>query len=321
MLTSEAVPLNIAVQEYQIMNNTNRRLRIRNLLLLLSLCFSLLYKTAEAGQEVLAAQSIRIPPYEEAIRGFKSVCHAGMHRIAAADLSEKTLKLKIRTYRPRLVLAVGMAALSKVKQIRDLPVVYLMVFNAGPILSSERNFKGVCMNISQERQLEILLKAVPVNHVGLVYDPARTADLVKKARDASIKLGINLIAKEVNQAKDVPVRIREMKGKVQALWMLPDLTVVTPECVKCMLLFSLENQIPILTFSEKYLPLGALMSISIEAFDMGRQAGRMANKILTGKPVQNIAPRKAAVCINLKIAKKLGIDINKQAFKDAKFIN
>ena len=40
-------------------------------------------------------------------------------------------------------------------------------------------------------------------------------------------------------------------------------------------LFFLENKIPILTFAEKYVEIGALISIGIDVFDMGRQAGEI----------------------------------------------
>jgi len=74
--------------------------------------------------------------------------------------------------------------------------------------------------------------------------------------------------------------------------------VITPETIEIMLLFSFENHIPVLTFSEKYVELGALMSIGIDAFDMGCQAGEMANQILKGSDVsiiQNAYARKAVI--------------------------
>ena len=92
--------------------------------------------------------------------------------------------------------------------------------------------------------------------------------------------------------------------------MLPDLTVVTPESLEFLLLFSFENNIPIFTFSEKYVELGAFMSIDIDAVDIGRQAGEMALEILAGQEAQNIEQayaRRALISTNVMIARKLGI--------------
>jgi putative ABC transport system substrate-binding protein len=99
--------------------------------------------------------------------------------------------------------------------------------------------------------------------------------------------------------------------------------VVTPETVEILLLFSLENQIPVITFSEKYVELGALMSIGIDAFDIGVQAGEMAQEILAGRNVKVIPhadARSAVVAINIKIAKKLGINIPEDVIARAKKI-
>lgn len=105
----------------------------------------------------------------------------------------------------------------------------------------------------------------------------------------------------------------DMKEKIDAFWMLPDITVITPETVKFLLLFSFENNIPLLAFSEKYVEAGAFMSTGIDAFYMGHQAGEMANKILSGrvvKDVQQVYARKLIVSTNLMIARKLGVNLN-----------
>jgi len=102
----------------------------------------------------------------------------------------------------------------------------------------------------------------------------------------------------------------EMKDTIDVFWMLPDLTVITPETVEFLLLFSFENKIPLFTFSEKYVEMGAFLSMDIDAFDMGRQAGEMASEILAGEDVKKIEQtyaRKAIVSTNLLIARKLGI--------------
>jgi len=105
----------------------------------------------------------------------------------------------------------------------------------------------------------------------------------------------------------------EMKGDIDVFWMLPDVTVMTPETVEFLVLFSLKYRIPLLAPSEKWLDLGAFLSTGIDAFDMGAQAGDMANKILSGRHVKNVQQalaRKYVVSTNLMIAGKLGIGLN-----------
>lgn len=269
---------------------------------------------SEAGPEIVAIQSIRVEPYEEAIKGFQSVCNARINRIVVSELGETDVVRKINEIRPDMVLAIGRDALSMVKRIEGIPIVYLMVLNPQSTLSGEKNITGVSMNIPPEKQLMVLLGALPyTKNIGLLYDPNRTAYLVRKAKDAAKKIGIKLIAREIHSSRDAPSLIMDMKEKIDVFWMLPDITVITPETVKFLLLFSLENNIPLLAFSEKYVEVGAFMSTDIDAFDMGSQAGEMANKILSGRGVRNVRQvhaRKLVVSTNLMIARKLGINLN-----------
>ncbi|MGD2127403.1 MAG: ABC transporter substrate binding protein [Desulfobacteraceae bacterium] len=269
---------------------------------------------AEARQEIVAVQSLRIQPYEEAIKGFKSSCHAQIQRMVISERQEVDVVREIKRIRPDMVLAIGRDALSTVKRIKNIPIVYLMVLNPQTMLSGENNITGVSMNISPEKQLTALLGALPrTKRIGLVYDPNRTAYFVKEAQDAARTMGVTLVAKKAPNSKDAPSLIMTLKKKIDVFWMIPDITVITPETVEFLILFSLENNIPLLTFSEKYLELGAFMSTAIDPFDMGAQAGEMANKIFRGKDgkgIQQVHARRMLVSTNLMIAGKLGISLN-----------
>ena len=269
---------------------------------------------SQAGPEILAIQSIRVKPYEDAIKGFQAVCNARINRIVISELGGTDVVRKINEIRPDIVLAIGRDALSMVKRIKSIPIVYVMVLNPQSILFGEKNITGVSMNIPPGKQLMMLLDALPyAKNIGLLYDPNRTGYLVRNARDTARKIGIKLIAKEVHSSRDAPSLIMDMKEKIDAFWMLPDITLITPETVKFLLLFSFENNIPLLAFSEKYVEAGAFMSTGIDAFDMGIQAGELANKILSGrgaKDVQQVCARKVVVSTNLMIARKLGINLN-----------
>ena len=295
--------------------------RTLSLLILFVLCHSF----SEARQEIVAVQSVRVAPYDEAIKGFKNVCDVKIKKLILSELEGTDVSEKINEIRPDMVLAIGMDALSRVKMIEHIPVVYLMLLNPQSVVSGEKNITGVSMNIAQERQLRAFLEALPdLKSIGLLYDPDRTGYLAENAREAAGEIGINLIAKEVHRSSDVPLLIKDMKGKIDAFWMLPDLTVITPETVEYLLLFSLESTVPILTFAEKYVELGALMSVGIDAFDIGTQAGEMAEKILSGRDVetiQRVDARKALISINLKVAGKLGTTIDEKVIRKARIVN
>ena len=284
------------------------------LFVVLFFSFILPRSVASAEQRIIAVQGFEIKPYEEALKGFQSVCNVETKTIVISEQEGTEITKSIRRIKPDMILAVGVDALSKVKKIKDIPIVYLMVPNPQSVISKEENITGVSMNIHPEKQLGLLQEVLyQVKRVGLLYDPSKTGFLVEKALYSSKKLGIKLIVKEVHNPKTVPSVLDSMKDEIDAFWMLPDTTVITPETVEYLFLFSLENKIPVLTFSDKYLDLGAMISVSIDAFDIGRQAGEMAKEILSGSDIKNL-PRvhaqKAVLTLNLKVAKKLGIRVN-----------
>ena len=295
-----------------------------NKIFILLLLLTSLIGPAEAGQKVLAVQSVPIAPYEEAVKGFEHVYGTDVKRLFISGRKEKDVLKTIHEIRPDMVLAVGRDALLIARQIATIRVVYCMVLNPQSILAGEKNISGVSMNLPPEKQLAELLRVLPaVHNIGLLYDPDRTGFFVEKSRAAAAKINVNLTAKAVRLSREVPPLINTMKGKIGVFWMLPDITVITPETVESILLFSLENNIPILTYSEKYLELGAMLSIGIDPFDIGSQAGELAQKLFSesdNKDVQHVDARKALISINYKIARKLGIHIDEKVIGNGRLI-
>lgn len=276
---------------------------------------------AEAAQDVVVVKGYSIKPFEDAVKGFKDACRC---RITEFDLSETDgsgVLNDVRRMRPSVVFAVGADALSLLKDIEGLPIVYAMALNPASISSSRDNFFGVSMEIPPEKQIEEFHNALPsVKRIGIVYDPKKTpASFIKKAMIAAESRGITIVGREVGSSKKVISAINSMGTGIDAFWMLPDTTVVTPETVEFIFLYSLENRMPVLTFSEKYIEMGALMSISADPFDMGRQAGGLARKIIDDEYVGNtpLSP-KPAIAINKEVAKKLGIRISSESVDRAK---
>ncbi|MFC1885652.1 ABC transporter substrate-binding protein [Thermodesulfobacteriota bacterium] len=280
--------------------------------------------SAEAGPNILAVQSIRVAPYEDAIRGFEQASDTMVKRVVISELQHNEVEKIIQKNAPDLVLAVGMDALIETRRIKNTPIVYLMVLNPESILAKEPNITGVSMNLSPERQLDVLLNVLPeVPSLGLLYNPKRSGRLVRDIRKTAENAGVKLIAIEIERSRDVPLSLSRLKGKIDVFWMIPDTTVITPETLEYLLLFSMNHKIPILTFSDKYLNLGAMLAIGIDAFDIGRQAGEIGKIILSGRRAKTIRPRdarKAIISINLKIAKKLGVRVNENAIKNARII-
>src|SRR4030042_2993088 len=164
---------------------------IKNIIFIfLLLALILPSRSADAEQKIVAVQGMRIKPYEEALRGFQSVCNAAIQEIVISEQEESEIVKKIQRIKPDLILAVGIEALSKVKKIKEIPIVYLMVLNPPNPISKQDNITGVNMNIPPEKQLGLFQQVLfKVKRIGLLYDPSKTGYLVEKALYSSEKLG------------------------------------------------------------------------------------------------------------------------------------
>jgi len=296
---------------------------MKKILTLILLALFFLVPPVTAG-DLLVVQSLQIKPYNEALRGFSSVCAGKTVKLVSSELKEADVVSKVRKVNPDLILAIGMDALAKVRGIRDVPIVYLMVLNPQSTVQDNNNITGVSMNIQPEKQLATLRQVLPhARKIGMLFDPDKSGAFVRKAQNAAATMGIELQAKRVQSSKDAAAALESMKGKIDVFWMLPDTTIVNSGTIDLLLLSAIEDRIPVLTFAEKYAEKGALLSLEVDAGESGRQAGEMANRIIAGTEVQKIGredARGSILTINLIVAKKLGIPIDIDVLKLANVI-
>lgn len=231
--------------------------------------FIILPSLASAAK-VVSIQSISITPYNDAFRGLENACSCDPEQLVLSEMKGYDVIKKLRRERPDVIVSIGSGALDKIRGIRDIPVVYLMVLDARSVIADKTNIKGINMDIPPDIQLALVRQALPeVRDIGLLYSPGQKGEFVEEARDAAESAGIRLIAKEVSNPMEVPERLNMMTGKINAFWMLPDVSVVTPEVSEILFLYTLKSRLPVITFSAKYLEMGALMSLEVDPYDMG----------------------------------------------------
>ena len=267
--------------------------------------------SAYAKDRVLTVQSVALAPYEEAVAGAFDVCPAAMDRVLLSESPAVPLMEQIQRVRPDLILAVGWDALKSLETVRDIPIVFVMLLCPDDALSGKSNITGVNMRASAEVQLAGIRKMLPdIRKVGAVSNLDQTGRFVRQAAVCSERLNLALVMEPVKTGRDVPAALLRLRGKVDLLWMIPDVTVMNSQAAESFLFFSLENKLPITTFSKRYLDMGALMAFELDAGDMGRQAGDMMRRILSGTGVSRVPvedARSATISINATIGEKLGV--------------
>lgn len=293
--------------------------RLTLTLLLITIAF-----TASARERIVAVQSISIPPYEEAVKGFSDVCPSPLTRVFLTDTKKRDIASRITRKNTDLILAVGLDAAKALEAIHDIPIVYVMLFCPECEFASKENVTGVNMNPSVGVQLRKIREILPeIRRIGAVYDPNRNGSFIQESTAMARSLKLEILAEPVVSAREVPSKLLGIRDRVELIWMVPDITVMTPQTIEFFILFSMENKIPLAAFSEKYLHMGAFMAFGLDPEDMGRQAGEMANLILSGTAPENIPvqdARMVSVTVNRTMAKKFGIRIDGALLKKVEIV-
>jgi putative tryptophan/tyrosine transport system substrate-binding protein len=292
-----------------------------SLTIVLVLMFSLAAMASPAAAaRVAVLLSAKVSEYEDALKGFRE---SNPHQIAAVydmdgdlDRGRKQLAEIEDKIKPDLIFAVGVWALQAViARPPSVPVVYAMVLNPPSVLGADaRNVTGASMNVPVEQPIRLFKQLGPqIKRIGVIFNRNRTGYLVRQAQAVAREEGLELVTREVSSPKDVVAALESLQDGVDALWIVPDETTLSQAVVQQMLLFSYRKKIPLLGLSDRHAQMGALFALSFASGeDIGRQAGELAQAILTGRAASGVPytnARKVYLTVNLKAAQKLGLEI------------
>jgi putative tryptophan/tyrosine transport system substrate-binding protein len=279
-----------------------------------------LWVSESTAMDIAILQSSDIAAYREAVAGLKATGPIGAiytEYDAQGDLElGKKLARKLRASNASLVVAVGLkAALAAKIELVDVPIVYMMILDPFKHQLIADNMTGTLLEVPVDRQMKIMRTFLPtLRQLGTLYDPAKTSSQVKNAAQQAATSNFLLKGLPVESDKDVPPQLRALLSEVEAFWLIPDSTVLTNESVRFILESALARQIPVIGFSPEFTRLGALLSMSVNYGDVGRETGLLAKRILDGELPLPHAPmpvERIKITVNLKTAKFLGITFPK----------
>ena len=271
------------------------------------------------ASDVLIIKDSDIKPYQDAIRGFRKTCNCSVREMDLSDLETIEMALKAK---PDAVVALGTRALRRTRAIRNVPLIYAMVMPFETVDVTGENVSGVSMDIAPAAYLTAMAGLFPdAKRIGVIFNPDQTGLLVREASVVALEKGVSLVLKPVRNPHEAPALLDELRGKIEVLWMLPDATIVNSEMIDAMLLFSFQQNVPIFSFSKKYVEMGAVAALTIDPQNMGKQAGEMARSLLQdGKGPLRAYAGTPRLIINKKVSAKLGVRINGEHVKNAEAV-
>ena len=264
--------------------------------------------------------------YNRPIPALKSVCKGTVKEYSMNGKAAEGKKIaeKMNASKPDVVVAVGTAAskIAKSDINPSIPIVYCLVTNPGKYGLQGGNITGVALKIPMKMQLETLKQIYPkLARLGIVYNPSRVASTIKEAKEAAGQIGITLVTKEVSDGSEVPDALESMKGTIDALYLPPDKTLTGEGTMQFMMLFTIQNKLPFLVPSGKFVKQGGLLALNPDFDAIGRQTANLVNKILGNASPSDLPPEfptEIQLIINQKTMQQIGIQVPQELLSKAK---
>ncbi len=278
--------------------------------------------------DIAIVKSWDLPQYNTALEGFneamareKIECNTVTYNLDGKEEGAEAVIEQIRAFGPDVILTVGSRATSLVsKNIGNIPIVFTMVLY--PVASEfvpdmnrpGGNLTGAAMDVPIDRQFKALSEIVPrLKRVGVLYSPEETQPIIDEARRVARSMNLELLAEQVNSQTEVPGALKRLdRRKMDALWSVADGNVFTSQSKRFIIKYVARRGIPFMGPHNQFLKAGALVALTADHRDSGRQAGEIVVRILNGSKPGGIAvatPRTVCMDLNLLMAAHIGLEI------------
>lgn len=257
--------------------------------------------------------------------------------IRNAKGNREILKPMAREFASRkvnLIFTTGTRATQVTKALAsEIPIVFSHPANPvglGLVKSMARpggNVTGVAALSLQmtEKRLEILKEIVPkVRQVLIYYDAKNRSSRgnLAVAQKAAAKLGLEVAEHPIKSADELKKTITSIqKRQGDAFFHIPD------DLVESQITFifktARKKRLPTMSYEEMWVIKGGLAAYGPSYYQMGRQAARLADKVLKGQKPQNLPVERAKkfdLAINFRAARIMGLTIPPEVLKRADMV-
>jgi putative tryptophan/tyrosine transport system substrate-binding protein len=207
-----------------------------------------------------------------------------------------------------------------------VPIVFALVVDpvgAGFVSSLKRpggNLTGIQAGSYELKGLEWLLKVMPdLKRIYVPFNPDDRAMVVtlKLLKKAASDRHVELVVATARSEKDLSNAIKKMPEDVQAVWQLPSPSYDSD--YEAVILSVIDQKKPLISHLQTWVEKGALISSGASNEALGKQAGRLVDKILQGGSTAVIPVERVEyfLHINLKTAEAISVEIPDSVIKQS----
>jgi len=211
------------------------------------------------------------------------------------------------------------SAQAAVAATKDIPIVFTAVTDplAAQLVPSLAKPGGNVTGISDMSPMAdhvALIKEITPNvkTLGVLFNPgeANSVSLVNRLKEVAAPAGIAIVEAAATKSADVQAAARGLVGKVDAMYVPTDNTVVS--ALEAAIAVAEENKIPFYAGDTDSVKRGALASIGFNYYDVGVETGKVVARILKGEKPGDIDVTFASgsdLYVNKAAAAKMGVTI------------
>lgn len=240
---------------------------------------------------------------------------------AQGDLATaQTIARKFQSDGVDLILAIATpTAQAAAHIVKDIPILITAVTDpvaAELVESIERpgtNVTGTSDLTPVRAQLELLKEIAPnAKRVGIVYNAGEVNSVVQVeiARAAAAELGLTIVEATAGNSSEVLQAAQSLQGRVDAMYVPTDNTVVS--ALESVVGVAERAGIPLIAGEADSVAKGALATVGIDYYKLGRQTADIAHRVLQGEnpahiPIEYL--NEQSVVLNAGAARRMKVDI------------
>jgi putative tryptophan/tyrosine transport system substrate-binding protein len=222
------------------------------------------------------------------------------------------------------------SAQTVVAATKDIPVIFTAVTDpVGAKLVADPkkpggNVTGMTDLSPIAQHLDLIARITPnAKRIGVIYNPgeANSVTLVGLVKEHAPARGMTIVEAAAPRSNDVLAAARSLVGKVDAVYVPTDNTVVS--ALEGVIKTGIENKLPIYAGDTDSVPRGAIAALGFNYYDVGRQTGQIVARVLKGEKPGDIAVEgieKTELAVNPKSAEAMGVTIPADVIAEAKTV-
>ena len=231
-----------------------------------------------------------------------------------------------------LIFGIATISAQTAKQATDtIPVLFSAVTDPvhSQLVNSMENVGGNVTGTTDASPMDkqlALFKQLDSNikKVGIIYNTSESNSEIQVAQAKEIvkPLGMEIVTVGVNNINDIPQAVNSLSSKADALYVITDNIVAS--AAGLIAKSAAERKMLTIAAEEGPVKSGLLMTDGLSYYELGKQTGIMAKKILVDKvnpkdmPVESL--QNTTKIVNENTMKKLKLDKNNPAFERAVFV-